>query len=169
MKKIFVLLILFLFSGCVEQQISPIQTFEIDVSSTGLFNINDENITISVLVEDREITNWETSTLIFEITPNPVVDRPKEGDKIPFFFKTTFDARYFKYNDAYQLRWTYGNRLWYERGSISMSYLDEETLSLELFFNEYQLATTSQTTVTVTFHNIDHSWEKTYDINVNVI
>jgi len=157
MKKIIILLTLILFlSGCVEQTTLK-QYPDFNVTSNNNFNIT-----------VFEKTTNETFLISIETSP---LENYTKSETFPIFFSVEdFDTQLLRHRGgAYQIIWSEGNNIWYEKGSISMNHLKQAELELELNFNEYELSKASSTSMNITFTNLHNTWTRTFPLQISII
>lgn len=167
MHKLLSLLIFLLmcFSGCVNLVVVPYSpTFIVTPTTTGNCAWDrGENFSILILTNGTELVNWSDTYITFNINAN-VPDGATKNDRITIYFEVTdYDTQIFKYNGAYQIKWSVANdSFWYVKGSETFPYRRMINLSLEFDFNVYEIALITYSNLTINFHNKENTWNKQY-------
>jgi hypothetical protein len=159
------LIIPIILSGCLEvvQPETKIQTF--DITS---FNTQNNNITIVLRINGTELISSDP-TLSFDIWPETQNGTTAKDHATIYFSADDFNTQLFKFNGAYQIKWSIDGNTFYVSGSKTMSFMKHYTLTLQFGFNLYEITKNTLSNLTLNFHNKENTWIKSYNVNFIVV
>jgi len=163
------LFVLLLLSGCLQQ--STVKSAEFDTQVNTVQNSNyDSNLKqITVIVqtdEDDNLIDYRNPIINFTFVIYPPPGSYEDDYAYLIFSAHDYDPRIFRDSDGiYQLIWKDENRdTFLISGEKRLKMLNAPYLELEMKLNPYQLAEIGDSSLQITFHNLDDSWSDTYDV-----
>lgn len=137
--------------------------------------------TTSNALKELDNTTWEDPRLSFDIIPVPYAGADADDLATIYFEVSNYDARIeadddnyrliTKSSGEYQVIWTEGSNTWYVEGSKTMLLTGNETITLDFDVNQggmSRMDVNDPIDLTITFHNGDWSWSKSYTTSFEV-
>jgi len=140
------------------------------------------NTTADTVIHRDNATAWADPRLQFDIIPVPYAGADADDLATIYFTVSNYDVvidvadaanEYLmvKSSGDWQVIWTEGSNTWYVEGSKTMLMTGNATVYLDLDTNPAGFANIDENDsvdLTVTFHNADWSWSKSYTVSFMV-